>query len=70
MIILALIGAGLIGWWCKKNVTITSTTDKGLTPEGWKVDLVFTGVHVLFNVTEIVAVYRWCINLFKKEDKV
>lgn len=70
MIILALIGAGLIGLWCKNNVKITGTTDKALTPTGWKVDPVFHGFHILVNTTEIVAAYNWCISLFKKEDKV
>lgn len=59
----ALIGAGLIGWWCKNNVTIKP---KGLTPDGWKPDPVFTGLHILVNTTEITAVYRWFISLFKR----
>jgi hypothetical protein len=72
MIILTLIGCFAVGLWAKHNVTITGTTNKELTPTGWKVDPVFHGFHILVNTTEIVAAYNWCVGLFKpkKEDKV
>jgi len=72
IILLALLGAGVVGWWAKKNVKISGTTDKGLTPSGWKPDDTFQGIHILVNVSQIVAIYHKVIGWFKtkKEDKV
>jgi hypothetical protein len=67
--LLALLGAGAVGWFIKQNVAITTTKDKPLTTSGWKPDDTFQGVHILINVSQFVTAYNTITGWFKTKKE-